>query len=373
MTDLPETIKAIQIQQDRTVAVVAIPFASQEKIRSLPEDQVLVRVRAVGLNPSDWKHAFTEWGTPGAISGCDASGDVVAVGSGVSHIKVGDRIAGFNDGGSWQSDNGAFAEYTRFVAAACFVLPPNMTYEEGASFPGVHCTAVQNLYMRLPIPKPFTSEAAAFKHKGEKILVWGASTAVGHHVIQLAALSGLEVYATASPAAYQDAKALGASHVFDYKDPEVVSKIQAQAGEKGIAYAIDCVTERGSTEPTIDAMSLSGGGRVLVLLPVPEAVAKRRANVTVEFNLVGTVFGREIIVAHSWAWPAVPEDKARLQEWCAHDIARLLEGWKAGEGAPMFKPQRLRELSGGLTAIERGMRIMQEGSYGREKLVCRVA
>lgn len=87
----------------------------------------------------------------------------------------------------------------------------------------------------------------------------------------------------------------------------------------------------------------------------------RSATVTVEFKLVGTAFGREITVAHSWACPAVPEDKARLQEWCEHNIARLLEG-KAGEGAPIFKPQRLRELLGGFEGIERGMRMMEVGA-----------
>ncbi|KZV77217.1 GroES-like protein [Peniophora sp. CONT] len=373
MASLPDTIKVVQIQDNKTVAVVTIPFASQEKVQNLPEDQVLVRIRAAGLNPSDWKHALTAWGTPGAISGCDAAGDVVAVGSAVTHLKVGDRVAAFNDGGSWQNDNGAFAEYARFVAAACFVLPPEMTYEEGASFPGAHFTSVQILYMRLPIPKPLTPEVAAFKEKGEKILIWGASTAVGHHAVQLATLSGLEVFATASPAAHESVKALGASHVFDYKDPEVVSKIQAAAGEKGIIYAIDCVVEKGSAEATIDAISLTRGGKVMVVLPVPESTEKRRMDVSVQFNLVGTVFGREITVAHSWKQPPLPEDTARIQEWCARDVHRLLEGWKAGVGSPLYKPQRLREVPGGLEGIERGMRIMQEGAYGREKLVCKIA
>lgn len=154
-------------------------------------------------------------------------------------------------GGSWQKDNGAFAEYARFIAATCIVLPPDMTYEEGASLPGAHFTAVQVLYMRLGLPKPLTSEAAAFKKKDEKILIWGASTSVGHHAIQLAALSGLEVYATASLSAHEEVKALGASHVFDYRDQDAARKIQKAAGEEGIVYAIDCVCEKGSTDVII--------------------------------------------------------------------------------------------------------------------------
>ena len=113
MVSVPETIKALQVQDDRTVKVIDLPFASQEKVKNLPEDQVLVRsptpsstrviklidaqvrVRVVGLNPTDWKHAMGDWGNGGTIAGCDAAGDVVAVGSAVTHVKVGDRVAAF--------------------------------------------------------------------------------------------------------------------------------------------------------------------------------------------------------------------------------------------------------------------------------------
>ena len=120
-------------------------------------------------------------------------------------------------------------------------------------------------------------------------------------------------------------------------------------------------------------MSLSRGGKVMVLLPVSDATEKRRKDVSLEFNLAGTVLGREITVAHSWTQPALPEDKARIQEWCSHDIQCLLEGWQSGTGSALFRPQRLREIPGGLEGVERGMRIMQEGSYGREKLVCKIS
>ena len=118
-----------------------------------------------------------------------------------------------------------------------------MTYEEGASFPIPHFTAVQALHMRFCIPKPLSPAVAEFKKKGEKILIWGGSTAVGHHAIQLAALSGLEVFATASPAAHDYVKALGASHVFDYRDPDVVSKVKSATNES-LHIAFDTVSTK---------------------------------------------------------------------------------------------------------------------------------
>ncbi|VDC00861.1 unnamed protein product [Peniophora sp. CBMAI 1063] len=369
MTSFPQTIKALQVQDNKSVKVVDLPFASQEKVQKLPEDQVLVRVRAVGLNPTDWKHALGPWGMPGTISGCDAAGDVVAVGSAVSHLKVGDRVCGFNYGGSWQKDNGAYAEYVRFIAAVCFVLPPEMTYEEGASFPIPHLTAVQALYMRLPFPKPLTPAADEFRQKGEKILIWGASTAVGHHAVQLAALSGLEVYATASPAAHADIKALGATHVFDYKDADVASKIKQAAGDKGIIYGLDTVCEKGSTDATVDAMSPTRGGTIITTLPISDETKNRRKDVSVDFTLVYTELGYEINFANAFPFPAMHEDKARTQTYNVEDAPRVLDGWKAGVGAPKFKTQKLRLLPGGLEGIAEGLKIMQDGAYGREKLV----
>lgn len=53
---------------------------------------------------------------------------------------------------------------------------------------------------------------------------------------------------TASPAAHDDLRALGASSVFDYRDPQVAQKIKAAAGEEGITLALDTVSENGTTD-----------------------------------------------------------------------------------------------------------------------------
>ena len=111
----------------------------------------------------------------------------------------------------------------------------------------------------------------------------------------------------------------------------------------------------------------------MVLLPVSGAITSRRKDVKVELNLGGTVLGRAITVAHNWQQPALPEDKARIFKWCTDEVQHLLSGWRAGIGSSLYKPQKLRQVGGGLDGIEKGLRIMQEGAYGREKLVCRIA
>ena len=65
-----------------------------------------------------------------------------------------------------------------------------------------------------------------------------------------------------------------------------------------------------------------------------------------EFTLVYTEIGREIVFGSGQRLPAMPEDEARALDYVAHDQPKVLEGWKAGQGAPKFKAQRLRKLEG---------------------------
>ncbi|TFL02241.1 hypothetical protein BDV98DRAFT_566938 [Pterulicium gracile] len=94
-TTLPEKIQAIVIG-DHATSVQTGNFASEEHIQNLDPDNIIVRIRAIGLNPTDWKHAFLNLGKEGNISGCGAAGDIVRVGSRLKHLQVGDRIAALN-------------------------------------------------------------------------------------------------------------------------------------------------------------------------------------------------------------------------------------------------------------------------------------
>ena len=120
-------------------------------------------------------------------------------------------------------------------------------------------------------------------------------------------------------------------------------------------------------------MSTSRDGHLMILLPVPEKTQTRRANIKVELALAYTVLGYPIFFAHAVHFDAKPEDKTYILEYNSNDIGRVLEGWKAGQGAPNFKTQKLRVLPGGLESIGEGFKIMQNGAYGREKLVYKIA
>jgi NADPH:quinone reductase-like Zn-dependent oxidoreductase len=94
---IPSAHRALVINADQT--------GWEVKQQALPKfDDLLVRVHAVALNPTDWKHLA--YNKPGWSSGSDFAGVVV---KGAGEFKEGDRVAGFTRGGYLQHDNGAFA------------------------------------------------------------------------------------------------------------------------------------------------------------------------------------------------------------------------------------------------------------------------
>lgn len=104
---------------------------------------------------------------------------------------------------------------------------------------------------------------------------WRSSTlaAVGQGLVQLAALSGYKVVSTASPRNFDFVKSLGATEVFDYKDPRVVSKIKKATGDS-ITKAVDAISEKSSQGLTAEALSPQGGEVILVLGSAPDATSR---------------------------------------------------------------------------------------------------
>jgi hypothetical protein len=120
-----------------SVIVRTTEFAKDPRLRAdlhhLPNQS---RTLAVGLNPTDWKHALGPWNPPNksCVVGCDSAGEVVAVGSNVTHVKKGDKVFGFVFGTS-DPYNGSYAEYVRFNKAVVVKIPDGMSAVEAASFP----------------------------------------------------------------------------------------------------------------------------------------------------------------------------------------------------------------------------------------------
>jgi NADPH:quinone reductase-like Zn-dependent oxidoreductase len=174
--------------------------------KPIPNDnQVLVRVRAVAVNPLD----LTITG-PLALRpisglrkpketrvGVDYSGTVEAVGKNVTNLKTGDEVFG--------GKTGAFAEYICVLADRAVALKPNnVTFEEAAAVPVAAITALQGLRDKGHI------------QAGQKVLVNGASGGVGTFAVQIAKAFGAEVTGVCSTRNVDLVRSIGADHVIDY-------------------------------------------------------------------------------------------------------------------------------------------------------------
>jgi len=171
------------------------------------DDEVLVKVHAVSVNPLDWHHMA---GAPYLVRmdagfgkpenprlGVDFAGTVEAVGKNVTRFKPGDEVFG--------GKFGAFAEYVAVREDRAIALKPgNLTFEQAASAPIAGITALQALRDKGQI------------HAGQQVLINGASGGVGTFAVQIAKSFGAEVTGVCSTRNVDLVRSLGADHAVDY-------------------------------------------------------------------------------------------------------------------------------------------------------------
>ncbi|PJJ70652.1 NADPH2:quinone reductase [Diaminobutyricimonas aerilata] len=200
--------------------------------RSVPDPapgEVRVRVVVSGVNPTDWKAREGSGSAAGSVGESvpnqDGAGIVDAVGEGVSHVRVGDRvwlvIAAYQ-----RPRSGTAQEYTVVPADRVIPLPDEADFELGASLGVPALTAHRALTVAEDAPDRLHPGAL----RGRTVLVAGGAGAVGHAAIQLARWSGARVITTVSNDAKAAlARAAGAHDVVDYTQEDAVARIRALA------------------------------------------------------------------------------------------------------------------------------------------------
>lgn len=164
--------------------------------------EVLVRIKAAGVNPIDWKlragylKAFMPVTFPW-IPGIDAAGIVESVGAGVTAFKPGQAVFGLF--------GGAYAEYALASAGDLAPKPERLSFEEAATIPVPALTAWKALIE--------DGQVSA----GQRVLILGAAGGVGSFAVQLARWKGADVIVTGSPDNADFLRALGAETVIDYR------------------------------------------------------------------------------------------------------------------------------------------------------------
>jgi NADPH:quinone reductase-like Zn-dependent oxidoreductase len=185
----------------------------------ITEEEVLVRVRAAGVNPGDWAIAS---GLPyvarpvyglrkpkKVVRGTDVAGTVEAVGAGVRRFQPGDEVFGWCGG-----LGGAFAEYAAASEDALAPKPANLTFEQAAAVPMAGLVALQALRDHGNV------------RAGQRVLINGASGGIGTFAVQIAKALGAEVTGVCSTRNVEMVRSIGADRVIDYTREDFTHKDQ---------------------------------------------------------------------------------------------------------------------------------------------------
>jgi NADPH2:quinone reductase len=210
--------------------------------------QLLVRIRAAGVNPVDTYIRSGTYARTGSLPytpGSDAAGVVETVGDGVSFFAPGDRV--YTSG----TVTGAYAELAVCDASRVHPLPAGSTFAQGAALGVPYATAWRALFQR------------AKAVPGETVLVHGASGGVGVAAVQIARAAGLRVVGTAGTAqGIGLALREGAHHAFDHSAPGYLEKAVALTGGRGFDVILEMLSNVNLAK---DLKALSMGGRVVVI------------------------------------------------------------------------------------------------------------
>jgi NADPH:quinone reductase-like Zn-dependent oxidoreductase len=236
-------------------------------------DEIVVRVRAVAVNPFDramqtMGDIITPWITYPFVVGSDLAGEVVEVGVGVTRFTVGDRVLAYAAGSDKRRNRaaeGAFQSYAVVLAYMAAPIPDTLSFEAAAVLPLGLSTAACGLFQ--PDFLALNTPSAAPAPKGKSLLVWGGSTSVGANAIQLAVAAGYEVIATASPHNFDYVRGLGARAAFDYRSKTVIADIVSALAGREIVGAL--AIGAGSAAACIDIVGRCQGNRFVATATPP--------------------------------------------------------------------------------------------------------
>ena len=212
--------------------------------------QVLVRMRAAGVNPVD---TYIRSGTYAAkpalpyVPGTDGAGIIETVGDGVENVAPGDRVYV----GGAAPGSGSYAEFTVCLAAQVHRLPPRVSFAQGAAVNVPYGTAYQALIKR------------ARAEAGETVLVHGATGGVGLAAVQLALAQGMRVFGTGgSDRGRQLLREQGAVQILDHSSPTYLDEFMTMTGGRGADVILEMAAHLNLGK---DLGLLARRGRVVVI------------------------------------------------------------------------------------------------------------
>ena len=209
---LPKTMRAVEISKPGGPEVLQLV---ERPVPAANHGQIVIKVAYAGVNRPDLLQRAGAYAPPPTASdlpGLEASGEIVAVGPGVSQWSVGEQVCALLPGGG-------YAEYVATSAAHALPVPDGMGMKEAACLPETYFTVWSNVFMRGGLTA------------GERFLVHGGSSGIGTTAIQLANVMGARVFTTAGT----DAKCaacleLGAERAINYREQDFVEVLRSEGG-----------------------------------------------------------------------------------------------------------------------------------------------
>jgi len=215
-TDAPRTLPATMnaIVQEGTGSADVLSFR-QIALPDLPDDRILIRVRAASVNASDYHSVRGGWlvtvmgkilraAKPYPIRGGDLAGTVEAVGKNITTFRPGDEVFGVG--------RGTWAEYATGSERGILPKPARLSFTEAAAVGGAAITALQAVRDHGQV------------RAGQDVLVYGAGGGVGTSAVQIAKALGARVTAVTGPRNVEVVTALGADEVVDYTKEDVLAR-----------------------------------------------------------------------------------------------------------------------------------------------------
>jgi NADPH:quinone reductase-like Zn-dependent oxidoreductase len=257
---------------------------------------VLVRVRAAGVNPADWaivsglpyiaRPIYGLRKPKNIVRGTDVAGTVEAVGSGVTQFKPGDEVFGWS--------NGSYAEYTAAAEGSLALKPASLTFEQAAAVPMAGLVALQAIRDHGKV------------QPGQKVLINGASGGIGTFAVQIAKALGADVTGVCSTRNVEMVRSIGADRVIDYTKEDFT-----RSGQQ-YDFILDNVSNHSLTDlrrvlmPTgtlipngggFDNRWLASGGRIVRAAVLFQFGGQKLGNFLVSSNHADLVVLAEMIQA----------------------------------------------------------------------------
>lgn len=258
---------------------------------SAAKGHVLVDVKAAGLNFPDTliiqgKYQFQPElpFTPGG----EGAGIITAVGEGISHLKVGDKVI-------FMCQTGAFAEQVAVPAFTAIPMPEGLSFEMAAGITLTYGTSYHALKQRAAL------------QAGETVLVLGAAGGVGIATVELAKAMGAKVIAAASTdEKLEFCKNSGADELINYSTEDMKARLKEITGGKGVDVIYDPV---GGDYSEVAFRSMAPGGRHLVIGFAAGDIPRIPLNLCLlkQASLVGVFWG-------AWAAANTPVQIENMKE-----------------------------------------------------------